>query len=187
VIPGAKIHICVDPDQLEQALINLIKTLFVGRMHLTRRLSCVAQNQNDLIHLLERWIETGTASQIYTSEAQAGKVREQASLKKFGNHCIQECGNGVTAAGYLENLTTIAELYVEGYSLDFHALFPRESRRIPLPPTPLLMTVTGSTASGLRCRLQRSKRKSPTAFPRNKMLGGLSLPIFQWRLGESWS
>jgi polyketide synthase PksN len=118
------------------SMTDLSYSLFVGRTHLAHRLSCLARNQQELIELLSRWAETGAASHVYTSEIQEGRVREQVSLKRFGNYSIQECRNATSAAGYLENLTTVAELYVQGYSLDFHALFPRDSRRIPLPTYP---------------------------------------------------
>ena len=115
---------------------DLSFSLFVGRMHLSHRLSCIARNQEELVRLLEQWIATGAASQIYTSEIQEGKVREQVSLKKFGNHCIQECRNATNAAGYLENLPAIADLYIQGYSLDFQSLFSKDSKRMPLPTYP---------------------------------------------------
>ncbi|HKD15247.1 MAG TPA: SDR family NAD(P)-dependent oxidoreductase [Candidatus Angelobacter sp.] len=115
---------------------DLSFTLFVGRMHLPCRLSCVARNQKELIHFLEQWIETGAANQVYASEIQESRIRENISLKKFGNYCIRECKNASDAVGYLENLAAIAELYVKGYSLDFRGLFPPDSRRIPLPTYP---------------------------------------------------
>jgi polyketide synthase PksN len=111
-------------------------SLAVGRMHLSHRLSCVARNQAELIHLLGQWIGTGAAAQVFTAEIRGGRVREQAALKKFGNYCIQECQKTTDATGYLENLAAIAELYVQGYSLDLPALFPRGSRRMPLPTYP---------------------------------------------------
>ena len=118
------------------SLNDLSFTLFVGRLHLSHRLSCLARNQQELTRLLEQWSETGVASQVYTSEVQEGKTREQPTLKKFGNYCIQECRNSTNGASYLEYLATIADLYVQGYSLDFHALFSPDSRRIPLPSYP---------------------------------------------------
>src|SRR3989454_12111496 len=118
------------------SLIALSFSLLIGRMHFTHRLSCVARNQSELIHLLQQWVETGAASQIHASEIQEGKVREQVSLKKFGNYCIQKCRNAANAAVYLENLSAIAELYVQGYSLDFQTLFSGDVLRIPLPTYP---------------------------------------------------
>jgi len=115
---------------------DLSFSLFVGRAHLAHRLSCVARNQKELIHLLEQWVETGTASQIYTSEIQEGRMREHGALKRLGNYCIQECRNATNADSYLENLAAIADLFAQGYPLDFHALFSSDSRRIPLPTYP---------------------------------------------------
>src|SRR2546426_445826 len=105
------------------SMIALSFSLLIGRTHFTHRLSCVARNQSELIRLLQQWVETGEASQIYTAEIQEGRIREQVSLKKFGNYCIQECEDSTNAAVYLENLSAIAELYVQGYSLDFQTLF----------------------------------------------------------------
>jgi len=115
---------------------DLSFSLFVGRMHHSHRLACVARSQDELIRHLRQWVETGSASDVYTSAIQEGKVREQVSLKKFGNYCIQECRNAQDAASYIENLAAVAELYVQGYSLDFPALFSSDARRTPLPTYP---------------------------------------------------
>nr|QEO74213.1 methyltransferase [uncultured bacterium] len=118
------------------SMTDLSFSLLVGRTHLSHRLSCIARNQNELIRLLGQWIEAGAANQVYTAEIQEGRIREQASLKKFGNYCIEECKSATNAAVYVENLAAIAELYVQGYSLDFQSLFSTDARRIPLPTYP---------------------------------------------------
>ena len=115
---------------------DLSFSLFTGRMHLAHRLSCIARTQDELIRRLRSWTETGSANQVQTSETQDGNRREHVSLKKFGNHCIQECAATASAAAYLEHLDVIADLYVQGYSLDFEALFAPGSRRISLPTYP---------------------------------------------------
>jgi len=120
----------------ELSMNDLSYTLFVGRLHLTHRLSCIARTQKELITALEQWLESGTANQTSVSKIQEGKIREQASLKKYGNQVIQECRNTTNAVQYLENLAAIAELYHQGYSLDFHLLFSQDSKRIPLPTYP---------------------------------------------------
>ncbi len=115
---------------------DLSYTLFVGRMHLKHRFSCIARNQEEMISFLETWCETETVSQIYCSEIQEGKVREQTFLKNCGNQCIQECRNGANGVQYLEHLATIADLYIQGYSLEFHELFSRNSKKTSLPTYP---------------------------------------------------
>ncbi|ELR72054.1 Malonyl CoA-acyl carrier protein transacylase [Fulvivirga imtechensis AK7] len=118
------------------SLNNLSYTLFVGRVHLRDRLACVVRNYQELVQYLEKWLETGTVSQVYTSEINEGKVREQVSLKNFANQCIHECRNGISPVRYVEHLSTIADLYIKGYSLDFESLFVKGSKRISLPTYP---------------------------------------------------
>ncbi|HEX8617330.1 MAG TPA: polyketide synthase dehydratase domain-containing protein, partial [Thermoanaerobaculia bacterium] len=111
-------------------------TLFTGRMHHARRLACVARSQQELVQILEQWIATGAASQVFSAEVQESKVRAQGALKKFGNYCIEECRVAATADAYVENLVAVADLYVQGYALEYETLFPAGSRRIPLPKYP---------------------------------------------------
>ncbi len=115
---------------------DLSFSLFVGRMHLSHRLACVARNQAELVELLEQWIESGAANQVYAGEIPDGRVREQAPRKYFGSYCISECKAATDAGRYLENLAAIADLYVQGYSLDFASLLSPASRRMPLPTYP---------------------------------------------------
>lgn len=176
-------------EQLKQQVNNLLEllnrtpdlplndlsfTLFVGRMHLGQRLSCLARNREELVHRLAQWLETGAASQVYGSEIQEGKVREQAALKKFGNYCIQECRNATDAASYLENLAAIAELYVQGYSLDYASLFPRGSRRIPLPTYPFARErfwVDGPRIGGDESKAATAARLHPLLHTNTSILG----------------
>ncbi|HET8798484.1 MAG TPA: beta-ketoacyl synthase N-terminal-like domain-containing protein, partial [Thermoanaerobaculia bacterium] len=115
---------------------DLAFSLFAGRVHLGHRLSCVARNPGELIDRLGQWLDSGSAPYVYLSDAQQGKIREQAVLRKLGSHCIEECRAGVDTAAYLENAAAIAELYALGYTLDYESLFPAGSRRIPLPTYP---------------------------------------------------
>jgi acyl transferase domain-containing protein/tryptophanase/NADP-dependent 3-hydroxy acid dehydrogenase YdfG len=160
---------------------DLSFSLFVGRKHFNYRLSCLARNQEELIQFLDQWSATEAASQIYTSEIQEGKTREQATLKKFGNYCIQECRNSPNAAYYSEHLATIADLYIQGYSLDFHGLFPPGSTRIPLPTYPFAKERhwidTGSTARRESTASGRETRLS--AEPRNAPISGAEIRIEQ--------
>jgi 3-oxoacyl-(acyl-carrier-protein) synthase/acyl carrier protein len=150
---------------------DLSYTLFVGRMHMACRLSCVACDQKELEQFLEQWMATGAASQVYTAEIQESRIRENISLKKFGNYCIRECRNATDAASYLENLAAIAELYVKGYSLDYRALFSQDSRRIPLPTYPFTrerywVDTSGSVRAQATSRpMPQSTRTTTTAQP----------------------
>ncbi|MDY8047558.1 SDR family NAD(P)-dependent oxidoreductase [Paenibacillus polymyxa] len=116
---------------------NMSYTLLLGRKHCNHRLACVARNQDELVMSLKKWLEKGIASQVYHSELHEKDQRIQTSLKRYGDECIYNCQNASDTREYLELLTTIADLYVQGYSLDFECLFSNEQySRIPLPTYP---------------------------------------------------
>jgi len=115
---------------------DLSFSLLVGRTHHSHRLSCVARNSDELTKSLAEWLETGQCNRIYASEIQDGHIHDHISLKRFGNHCIHECSESADSDVYLENLATIADLFVQGYALDYHSLFAPGSRRVPLPTYP---------------------------------------------------
>lgn len=152
-LPGYLITLSAQtPKQLKQQVANLIAfakhageldlndlsfSLFVGRRHFSHRLSCIVRDQEELIQLLDQWNTSGNARQVYTSDNQNGRIREYGAIKKFGNYCIQECKANLPAQNHLEYLATIADLYVQGYLLEYRSLFPLGSKRIPLPGYPL--------------------------------------------------
>lgn len=111
-------------------------TLLVGRAHFPHRFACVVRDSSELVWTLQQWIETGSAPRSYTSANQESEIGRRAALMKFGNHCIQRCLDAADEAEYVESLSTVADLYVQGCALDFHLLFPAQSRRIPLPTYP---------------------------------------------------
>ncbi len=116
---------------------NMGFTLLCGRKHLTCRLACVVKSREELIAALEKWLQNGSSSLIYQGEIQEKNRREQQALKRYGNRCLDKCREGEEAAEYLENLQVVAELYVQGYALDYPRLFQNDRyRRIPLPTYP---------------------------------------------------
>ena len=116
---------------------NVSYTLLMGRKHLSNRLACVVQNHAELGVLLRKWLEKGRLPQIYLSELNESERREQTSLKRYGNECIRNSQNANSAVEYMECLSAVAELYVQGYALEFGQLF-QDGRyyRIPLPTYP---------------------------------------------------
>ncbi|WP_309304407.1 SDR family NAD(P)-dependent oxidoreductase [Brevibacillus laterosporus] len=116
---------------------NISYTLLLGRKHLNHRLACVVRSVEELIKLLSKWLNRGKMAQIYVSELLENKLREQPSLKRYGNQCIQNSQTSLHADEYLENLSTIGELYVQGYTLQYEELFANDLySRIPLPTYP---------------------------------------------------
>jgi len=106
---------------------NLSFTLLLGRKRFDHRLACVARTTEELTMLLTKWVAKGKASQVYMSSLNEKESREQGALKRYGNQCIEECRNAEQASSYLERLATIAELYCQGYQLNFEKLFADQS------------------------------------------------------------
>jgi len=119
----------------ELSMADLSHTLLVGRAHFSERLACIAQSRDDLARKLEEWLQRGAAGHIYCGPGTQPNNPERVSLKKFGNHCIDSC-RGADGAEYLEHLTTVADLFAQGYALRFERLFTGRHRRIPLPTYP---------------------------------------------------
>ncbi|MFZ5638598.1 MAG: SDR family NAD(P)-dependent oxidoreductase [Pseudomonadota bacterium] len=111
-------------------------SLLVGRTAFAHRLSCTVRDREDLIARMEQWLSTGVAHDLHVGEVQEGRFREQTALKKFGNYCVRSCVEAPDAEDYPENLSAIGDLFVQGYALDYAALFAKGSRRLPLPTYP---------------------------------------------------
>ncbi|NKB24234.1 MAG: SDR family NAD(P)-dependent oxidoreductase [Kiritimatiellae bacterium] len=115
---------------------NVSYTLLMGRSHLDHRLACVAHNQKELIEWLQKWLKKGKHPSIYVSEFNAKEHREQVSLKRYGNQCIEECQTTDDHVLYLEHLSTLADLYIQGYRLKFDKLFGEGYSRVSMPTYP---------------------------------------------------
>ncbi|WP_127573260.1 beta-ketoacyl synthase N-terminal-like domain-containing protein, partial [Paenibacillus xylaniclasticus] len=116
---------------------NISYTLWLGRKHCNHRLVCMTRNTGELVASLKKWLDKGSAAQVYHSELHDKDQRTQSSLRRYGNECIQKSQHTSDDREYLELLTAVADLYIQGYSLEFEHLFANDSySRIPLPTYP---------------------------------------------------
>jgi acyl transferase domain-containing protein/2-polyprenyl-3-methyl-5-hydroxy-6-metoxy-1,4-benzoquinol methylase len=116
---------------------NMSYTLLLGRKHLKHRLACVVRNHKELAALLRKWLEKGKVPQISVSNLENWEQREIPSLKRYANQCIEDCRSTTQAETYLEQLSTVADLYLQGYTLAFEQLFAGNGyARISLPTYP---------------------------------------------------
>ncbi|MCR4443371.1 MAG: amino acid adenylation domain-containing protein, partial [Peptococcaceae bacterium] len=116
---------------------NMSYTLLLGRKHLNHRLACIARTQQELAGLLKKWLKEGRAPQVYHAELPGTTQQEQPSIKRYGNQCLDNCRNAANNSDYLESLSAVAELYAQGYNLEFKRLFAGDQYcRIPLPTYP---------------------------------------------------
>ncbi|ODS25133.1 hypothetical protein AB835_00250 [Candidatus Endobugula sertula] len=115
---------------------NLSYTLLLGRQHWSHRLACVACDLEDLRRSLDQWLGQGKAPRVYVSALAEGEPRLQVSLQHFGNDCIRACSESCSVHHYVDALSTVGDLYVQGYPLEYGALFAQGYGRIPLPTYP---------------------------------------------------
>ncbi|HEX3000672.1 MAG TPA: beta-ketoacyl synthase N-terminal-like domain-containing protein [Armatimonadota bacterium] len=112
-------------------------TLLAGRKQFNHRLACVIRSTDELSACLGKWLERGKHAQVYLGALQDHDRREQAALKEYGNQLIENCQNAGTGTAYLEALAAIAELYIQGYELEYAQLYAGEAYgRISLPTYP---------------------------------------------------
>jgi len=125
-------------DSPQVSMNDLCFSLYTGRTHFSHRFACITHNQKQLIEQLQVWLENGTSKQIYCSEVLADDKRRQVALTNFGNYCIQQLNdNGMGHIGNSrEHLQTLADLYTQGYELQYERLFANHSKRMPLPSYP---------------------------------------------------
>ncbi|WP_343232324.1 SDR family NAD(P)-dependent oxidoreductase [Tahibacter sp.] len=111
-------------------------TLLVGRKHFGHRLACVVGDTSELCFTLERWAKRGEAEGVVTGEFEGG-VGNDVAIREYGNRSIAESRAEQDPAAYLQRLSAIAELYVQGHALDYAGLFSaNQCRRISLPTYP---------------------------------------------------
>ncbi|WNG27789.1 SDR family NAD(P)-dependent oxidoreductase [Cystobacter fuscus] len=112
-------------------------TLLLGRKHCPHRLAFVAHNNAEVIHSLQLWLTKGQSPRVCVGELPDQGHREQASLKNFGNECIRKSVLSTDSESLVELLSTVADLYVQGYRLDYAGLFAaRQHVRVSLPTYP---------------------------------------------------
>ncbi len=112
-------------------------TLLLGRRHLAHRLACVASGRDDLVRALRQWLATGASPQVHAGGPAERGQGERASLKGYGNDCVRRSVSATDAATRTELLSTVADLYAQGYDLDYAGLFAgQRPRRVPLPTYP---------------------------------------------------
>ncbi|MCB2360149.1 SDR family NAD(P)-dependent oxidoreductase [Clostridium estertheticum] len=116
---------------------NISYTLLLGRKHFKHRFACIITSQEELCKSLEEWLNYGKSSHVYYSQSEENEQSQQMSLKAYGNLCISNCEKTEKANEYLQLLSAIAELFVQGYDFNFQSLFSNEKYyKISLPTYP---------------------------------------------------
>ncbi|WP_440119139.1 SDR family NAD(P)-dependent oxidoreductase [Paenibacillus sp. QZ-Y1] len=123
-------------EQSDVSCWDMSYTLLMGRKHMNCRLSCVVRNEQELIRILEKWLEKGSAAEVQVVEL-AHTLRPQSSLMRYGNECLRHCSESPDSTEFTEKLLAAASLYMQGYNLNFELLFEHTTAgRISLPVYP---------------------------------------------------
>nr|QUJ23687.1 PKS [Streptomyces sp.] len=110
-------------------------TLLLGRRHLAHRLAWVVRDGGELVRTLRTWLDGGQSPRLSGGEVPAQGIDERAALRNLGNDCLRQAATD--PASRAELLSTVADLYVQGYDLDYAALFAADHHtRVPLPTYP---------------------------------------------------
>ncbi|SFS42465.1 PfaD family polyunsaturated fatty acid/polyketide biosynthesis protein [Marininema halotolerans] len=116
---------------------NMSFTLMLGRKHMKERLACVTENIQSLVSQLMTWLKKGEASQVFVADSIGNPLSKRPSLKRYGNQWIDDCQTLQNAEEYREQLSAIADLYVQGVELSYGNLFADKGySRMPLPTYP---------------------------------------------------
>ncbi|WLQ38960.1 SDR family NAD(P)-dependent oxidoreductase [Streptomyces laculatispora] len=146
---------CAQRPELEPG--DIAFTLLLGRKHLAYRLACVVRDHGELLQSLRSWLDRGPNSRVCAGEVPAQGLDERAALRNLGNDCLRQAATD--PASRTELLPTVADLYVQGYALDYATLFAEDRRtRVPLPtypfardrywvPEPQVLTAAGPGAA----------------------------------------
>ena len=114
-------------------------TLVLGRSHFAVRSAVVARDNHELQQHLRELLSEGQSE--HSVENAEGHRSEQTEplLQKYGNWLLQELreNNVNNEKDYKEKITSLADIYVKGYQLDWGQLFEKERyHRVPLPTYP---------------------------------------------------
>jgi len=116
---------------------NMSYTLLLGRKHLPHRFAAIVSSVEELVTSLRNWLAKGKALKVYTGELTQRDHPHQESLIRYGNEMICKTQGTTDPRQYLEALGTIAEMFVQGYQLEFSTLFANHNyHRVPLPTYP---------------------------------------------------
>ncbi len=124
----------------ELALENVSYTLNKGRAHFEERYAMVVHSIEDLIKTLKEISKSEETENSFTSlKDKKTREKDQIVLGKIANQILLDMteSSSITDKEYYDNLLTLANYYIHGFSLDWDKLHHNELKfRLPLPTYP---------------------------------------------------
>jgi acyl transferase domain-containing protein/acyl carrier protein/SAM-dependent methyltransferase len=124
-------------EQRAEDLPAMSHTLLCGRQHFQHRCAFVAEDREAALYGLRQAIGRERTPNLFQGTV-ARHFSGQKTLLLYGNELLQRCdGLRNDPAQYQETLCALADLYCQGYALDWQNLHASATpRRIPLPTYP---------------------------------------------------
>jgi polyketide synthase PksM len=147
-------------------LAAICATLLLGREHFKVRASLVVSSAEELKCKLRAVLEAGQAEGYFKANTGGGDDGQYA-FPETAQRIFRELRSGteLTADAYQHMLTTVAQMYVKGYDIDFTALFDGEKvARISLPAYPF----------------ERERYWVPETDPYSRTAGGGEMTPLNW-------
>ncbi len=123
------IHFCREqsPDCM-----SVSYTLATGRKHFPYRFSCIARDVQELIALLNGWLQGESSKVLFSSEESLSDAL-RISEDGFSN-AMARCEAGATSSSYSEELALIAKGFCQGFTPKFLPLYKTlRCQKISLP------------------------------------------------------
>ncbi|WP_025701963.1 SDR family NAD(P)-dependent oxidoreductase, partial [Paenibacillus forsythiae] len=111
-------------------------TLLEGRWHHPHRIAVVVQDKDHAIHLLTKAGDGEKLSNMFRGKAGKGFSGQKAIEQLIRDLLTQSYSQRERADRYQETLLTLADLYCQGYEIDWNMLFEGEQQRVHLSAYP---------------------------------------------------
>jgi len=117
---------------------DICYTLVARRSHYQYRIALTAQNTYELAEKLSAYMAQYDEKEFVQMVRIANKTKKDPVLKQQGENIIDELANGnLNEEGYNEKVEKLAELYRNGYDLDWRRMYSEGSYiNVPLPGYP---------------------------------------------------
>ncbi|MCG8336745.1 MAG: methyltransferase, partial [Proteobacteria bacterium] len=116
---------------------DISKTLLSGRKHFNHRIAVVVSNIEELTASLSEWNKNNQSRSVSYSVVNEQNRHQQSLLNQYGNECIADCNKTDHPQEYFKYISVLADLFLNGYQLEFNGLFANSNYfNIPLPTYP---------------------------------------------------
>jgi polyketide synthase PksN len=129
----------LDKEGKKHSINDIAYTLSVGRSHFSVRSALLVKEPHDLEQKLKPILAGAAGEDCFTNKVESKSPGPAPVFKELGRRLIEELKNagGMEAGTYKEKLYALADLYTQGYDLDWRDLYEgRDCCRISLPTYP---------------------------------------------------